>query len=159
MQLVRVVLKSTSGEETSVLALLDDDVVVLPDRLRERMRAIQSMGEYYALTAEVDGETHVLEARGDAQFTVRRSREEKEGVWIQVRNALSDPTWDQLQGYSRIVHTLSAACVIGLATIVGDVSELTWRNVTKVIALATLAIFLLIFGATLLKGERSCKEQ
>ena len=107
-KLIKVILRSTSGDETSGRAAIqaDTDVVVLPNRLVQQIESAKAAGEAYVLVAAEDGYEMPLVHVEAATFRLNRKGRARKSLWSVVRSALLAPTRDQRQQYGRFAHTL-----------------------------------------------------
>jgi len=64
-------------------------------------------------------------------------------------NAFASPTAKQMEAYSRYAHNLSAACIIGAATIFYS----TAYGIVDVVRLVVTGVILFFCGAVWSKGE------
>ncbi len=65
------------------------------------------------------------------------------------------PTAKQEEAYGRLLHTLSAACYVGAASIMFSSTSSTsfWYDALRVVSLFVVGVALSIVGAILSKGE------
>lgn len=72
-------------------------------------------------------------------------------VWVRLSQANSK----QKEAYCRWMHTLSAAAIIGAATIAfsRELSASIWYDASRVIALVLIGVLLFLVGTRLLKEE------
>ena len=66
-----------------------------------------------------------------------------------LKNAFAVPTAKQMEAYGRYAHNLSAACIIGAATILYS----TAYGVVDVVRLVATGVVLFLGGAVLSKGD------
>lgn len=71
----------------------------------------------------------------------------------ELKDAVATPTGKQKEAYGRFCHTMAAAAIIGLITVVHLDSVASWYIVSRAFALGICAIVLFIVGAALSKGE------
>lgn len=71
----------------------------------------------------------------------------------ELASAFRTPTGKQKEAYERFCHTLSAAAVIGVVTVVHMDNHLTVFIAERAIALVFSAVVLFVIGAALSKGE------
>ena len=154
-KLIKVILRSTSGDETSGRAaiLADSDVVVLPSRLVQQIESSKAAGEAYVLAASEDGYEIPLVHVEAATFRLNRQGRARKSLWSVVRSALLAPTRDQRQQYGRFAHTLSAAALIGAASYFSGSRTWTLGAVFDVATLIAVTVVLFVVGAVLSKGD------
>lgn len=80
-------------------------------------------------------------------------RKRLEKLHQELKSTILTPTVKQKESYGRFCHTLSAAAIVGLVTVIHLDSELTLFIAQRSIALAGCAVVLFIVGAMLSKGE------
>ncbi|MDF6758041.1 hypothetical protein NLQ71_24425, partial [Escherichia coli] len=82
-KLIKVILRSTSGDETSGRAaiLADSDVVVLPSRLVQQIESSKAAGEAYVLAASEDGYEIPLVHVEAATFRLNRLSRSRKSLW------------------------------------------------------------------------------
>jgi hypothetical protein len=71
----------------------------------------------------------------------------------ELNDAFKTPTTKQKEAYGRFCHTLSAAAIVGLVTVVHMDSELTPFIAKRAFALVVCSVILFAIGAALSKGE------
>jgi hypothetical protein len=73
----------------------------------------------------------------------------------QSADSFRTPTIKQKEAFGRLLHTLSAACYVGAASIMfsGTASTSFWYDALRVALLFVFALAFLIAGANLSKGE------
>ena len=71
----------------------------------------------------------------------------------ELGSAFRTPTGKQKEAYGRFCHTLAAAAVVGLVTVVHMDNHLTAFIAERAIALVFSAVVLFVIGAALSKGE------
>lgn len=154
MKLVKVTLQSTGGEETTVLARVDaGNTVVLPARLQDRIRSIRALRDDFTLHVRMSGRSYALKHLHGATYAIGEIKAGHLSVPARIGQPFGNPTFDQLQAYGRLAHTLSAAAGVSLVGFIVSVSAWGWRNVVSVALLLGVAIFLLILGAIFAKGD------
>ncbi|WP_059414414.1 hypothetical protein [Cupriavidus basilensis] len=153
--LIKVVFKTTGGEETTALAaLLRDGVVELPTSLMQRIQVALDAGDGYALAAHRRGYAFPLAHLDGARCTLDAEHVASEKWSRQLVDAFVQPSKDQLLASGRYCHTLSAACTVGLVGYVGGRPEWSITSITNCVCLLMGAAVLFAIGAIYSKGEK-----
>lgn len=82
--------------------------------------------------------------------------------WKECGAAFKSPTLKQKESYARLLHTLSAACIIGAVTLIWSADgppHLTWSIAFRSATLILGFVVTLISGALLSKGEEDSKSK
>lgn len=70
-----------------------------------------------------------------------------------LKQPIYEPTLKQKEAYARFFHTLSAASIIGMVSIIFTESSPTFQVVVRIIGLLLSAVLCFFAGAILSKGE------
>ena len=71
----------------------------------------------------------------------------------ELKKTFFTPTLKQKEAYGRFCHTLSAAALVGVVTVLHLDSEPSWYIAKRFTALVASAMVLFVVGAMLSKGE------
>ncbi|HVI89406.1 MAG TPA: hypothetical protein VM659_13965 [Dongiaceae bacterium] len=153
--LIKITFQSTSGEEVNGLAALHrDGTVVLPARMLQFVEAATAAGEGYALTGHRSGYLLPLIHRLGASYTLGEGHAASEAWSKRLADAFLKPSKDQLLAYARYCHTMSAACIVGLAGYVAGRPGWSTTSVVNAACLLVLGAVLFAVGAIYSKGEK-----
>lgn len=138
--LERVTINAATGE------------VVLPKRLLDVMKAMESVDRACAFTLQLNGHILTVAAGSDGTYKVSIPSVPTP-VFGRMFHSFIFPTKDQQQQNGRFLHTLAAASIVGAVGFVHASPDWNVQTVVGTAILAVLGVVLWGMGLYCLKGD------